>query len=192
MYPWGKLPFLANRRGAESMYESAGQGERRTASGAIILGPGEGRTIPGMDAITLIATSEETGGSIGVFEDISSPGDGPPRHVHYGSDELFYVLEGEFLLLVGERQESVSAGTYVFVPRGTVHAYKVIGTERGRLLLAFIPGGPELAFEEFVKLRTEGEEANRSVRQSRTVAQMNKMFAEINEKYDSEFVGPPL
>src|SRR5215204_4182806 len=91
MYPWGKLPFLANRRGAESMYESAGQGERRTASGAIILGPGEGRTIPGMDAITLIATSEESGGSIGVFEDISSPGDGPPRHVHYGSDELFYL-----------------------------------------------------------------------------------------------------
>jgi hypothetical protein len=55
-----------------------------------------------------------------------------------------------------------------------------------------IPGGPELAFEEFVKLRTEGEEVNRSVRQSRTVAQMNKMFAEINAKYDSEFVGPPL
>jgi hypothetical protein len=25
-----------------------------------------------------------------------------------------------------------------------------------------------------------------------SVAQMNKMFAEINEKYDSEFVGPPL
>src|SRR5215203_6122097 len=116
MYPWGKLPFLANRRGAESMYESAGQGERRTASGAIILGPGEGRTIPGMDAITLIATSEQTGGSIGVFEDISSPGDGPPRHVHYGSDELFYLLEGEFLFLLGERQKSVVAGTYVFAP----------------------------------------------------------------------------
>jgi mannose-6-phosphate isomerase-like protein (cupin superfamily) len=175
------------------MDESAGQeAERRTASGVIILGPGEGRIIPGTDAITLIATSEQTGGSIGVFEDISSPGDGPPRHVHYGSDELFYVLEGEFLILVGERQESVSAGTYVFVPRGTVHAYKVIGTERGTVLSAFIPGGPELAFEEFVKLRTEGEEVNRSVRRSRTVAQMNKTFAEINEKYDSEFAGPPL
>jgi mannose-6-phosphate isomerase-like protein (cupin superfamily) len=172
--------------------ESAGQGERGTASGGIILGPGEGRTIPGTDAITLIATSEQTGGSVGVFEDTSSPGDGPPRHVHYGSDELFYILEGEFLFLIGERQESVSAGTYVFAPRGTVHAFKVIGNERGRLLSAFIPGGPEQAFEEFVKLRTEGEEVDRSARRSRTVAQMNKMFAEINKKYDSEFVGPPL
>ena len=174
------------------MNESAGQGERGTASGVIIVGPGEGRTIPGTDTITLIATSDQTGGSVGVFEDTSSPGDGPPRHVHYGSDELFYVLEGEFLFLVGERQESVSAGTYVFVPRGTVHAYKVIGTERGRLLSAFIPGGPEQGFEEFVKLRTEGEEVNLSARRSRTVAQTNKMFAEINEKYDSAFVGPPL
>jgi mannose-6-phosphate isomerase-like protein (cupin superfamily) len=174
------------------MNESAGQGERDAAWRGLVIGPGEGRTISGTDAITLIATSEETGGSIGVFEDISSPGDGPPRHVHHGSDELFYLLEGEFLILIGERQERVSAGTYVFVPRGTIHAYKVIGTERGRVLSAFVPGGPELAFEEFVKLRTEGEEVNRGVRQSRTVAQMNEMFAQINEKYDSEFVGPLL
>lgn len=72
------------------MGELAGQAERRTASGGIILGPGEGRTIPGTDAMTLIVTGEVTGGSIGVFEGTSSPGDGPPRHVHYGSDELFY------------------------------------------------------------------------------------------------------
>src|SRR5215203_986509 len=174
------------------MNESVGQGERGTASRGIVIGPGEGRTIPRTDAITLIATGEQTGGSIGVFEDTTSPGDGPPRHVHHGSDELFYILEGQFLILVGEHQESVSAGTYVFVPRGTVHAYKVTCTERGRMLSAFIPGGPERGFEEFVKLRTEGEDVNRSVRRSRSVAQMNEMFAQINEKYDSEFVGPPL
>ena len=130
------------------MDESAGQREQDATSRGIVIGPGEGRTIPGTDAITLIATAEQTGSSIGLFEDISSPGDGPPRHVHYGSDELFYVLEGEFLILVGERQESVSAGIYVFVPRGTLHAYKVIGTERGRVFSAFIPGGPERAEAE--------------------------------------------
>ena len=123
------------------MNESAEQGERDAASRGIVIGPGEGRTIPGTGAITLIATAEQTGGSIGVFEGTSPPGDGPPRHIHYGSDELFYLLEGEFLFLVGERLESVSAGAYIFVPRGTVHAYKAVGTERGRLLMAFIPGG---------------------------------------------------
>jgi mannose-6-phosphate isomerase-like protein (cupin superfamily) len=98
------------------MNEPAGQGVRDAAWSGLVIGPGEGRTIPGTDAITLIATTEQTGGSIGASEDVSSPGDGPPRHVHHGSDELYYLLEGEFRILVGERQERVSAGTYVFVP----------------------------------------------------------------------------
>ena len=60
------------------MNESSGQGERGTASGGIILGPGEGRTIPGTDAITLKATSEETGGSIGFLEATSPQVPGHP------------------------------------------------------------------------------------------------------------------
>ena len=149
----------------------------------IILRPGEGRTIGG---ITLKATGEQTGGSIGFIEATGPPGGGPPRHVHYGSDELFYVLEGEWLFLVGERQVSALPGTFVFIPRGTVHAAKVSGTEPGKVLAAYIPGGLERSFEEFAQLRTEqGEDANRSTDRGRNVA-------EINAKYDSEFVGPPL
>ena len=166
--------------------EAAGQGERRTTSGGIILGPGEGRTIQGTDAMILKATSEETGGSIGFLEATSLPGYGPPRHIHHSSDELFYVLEGEFLFLVGERQISAMPGAFVFIPRGTVHAAKVIGNKPGKLLTAYVPGGLEGSFEEFARVRTEqGEDASRSTSRSMTVEQ-------INEKYDSEFVGPPL
>ena len=166
--------------------ESAGQGEQGTASVGIILGPGEGRTIPGTDTLTLKATSEQTGGSIGVLEATSPPGYGPPRHIHYSSDELFYVLEGEFLFLVGERQISAMPGTFVFIPRGTVHAAKVIGNKPGKVLTAYVPGGLERSFEEFARVRTEqGENAGRSTSRSMTVEA-------INEKFDSEFVGPPL
>ena len=168
------------------MHGSAGHGEPGTASGGIILGPGEGRTVPGTDTMTLKATSEETGGSIGVLEATSPPGSGPPRHIHHGCDELFYVLEGEFLFLVGERQVSAPPGTFVFIPRGTVHAAKGIGTEPCKVLAAYIPGGLERSFEEFAQLRTEqGEGANQSTGRGTTVE-------EINQKYDSEFVGPPL
>ena len=166
--------------------ESAGQGEQGTASVGIILGPGEGRTIPGTDTLTLKATSEQTGGSIGVLEATSPPGYGPPRHIHYSSDELFYVLEGEFLFLVGERQIRAMPGTFVFIPRGTVHAAKVIGNKPGKVLTAYVPGGLERSFEEFAQVRTEqAEDAKRSTGQGKTMQ-------EINEKYDSEFVGPPL
>ena len=166
--------------------ESAGQGEQGTTSVGIILRPGEGRTIPGTNTLTLKATSEQTGGSIGVLEATSPPGYGPPRHIHYSSDELFYVLEGEFLFLVGERQISAMPGTFVFIPRGTVHAAKFIGNKPGKVLTAYVPGGLERSFEEFARVRTEqGEDESRSTGRSMTVE-------EINEKYDSEFVGPPL
>ena len=80
------------------MNESAEQRERDAASKGIVIGPDQGRTIPGTGAITLIATAEETGGSIGVFEGTSPPGDGPPRHIHYGSDELFYLYRSGLLM----------------------------------------------------------------------------------------------
>ena len=90
------------------------------------------------------------------------------------------------LFLVGERQVSALPGTFVFIPRGTVHAAKVIASEPGKVLIAYTPGGLERSFEEFAHLRAEqGAEANRSVDRGMTVEK-------INEKYDSEFVGPPL
>jgi quercetin dioxygenase-like cupin family protein len=162
--------------------EAVERGEREAASGGIILGPGEGRTIPGTDAMTLKATAEQTRGSIGFLEATSSPGYGPPRHIHRSHDELFYVLEGEFLFLVGERQVNAPPGSFVFNPRGTVHAVKVVGPEPGKVLIAYIPGGLEHSFEEFAQARAEqGEDADRA-----------RTAEEINQKYDSEFVGPPL
>jgi mannose-6-phosphate isomerase-like protein (cupin superfamily) len=166
---------------------SAGQEERGRFSRGIILGAGEGYTIPGTDAITLKATGEETGGSIGFLEATSAPGYGPPRHVHRSSDELFYVLEGEFLFLVGEREVSAPPGTFVFVPRGTVHAAKVTGTEPGKVLTAYVPGGLERSFEEFAQARAERAEGV-----SRSTGPQTMTAEQINEKYDSEFVGPPL
>ena len=151
------------------MSEADARNQGANAPEGIIRGPGEGRTI-GTGAITLKATGEETGGSIGFLEATSPPGYGPPRHVHYGCDELFYVLEGQFHFLVGERQVSASPGTFVFIPRGTVHAAKVIGSEPGKVLAAYIPGGQERSFEEYGRLPADV----------------------VAEKYDSEFVGPPL
>ena len=140
-------------------------------SGAIVLPPGGGRTITGPEGlITLKLTDEQTRGSIGLLEATTPPGAGPPRHIHRSSDELFYVLAGQFLFLVGERLMEASPGTLVFIPRGTVHAVKVISSEPGRVLAGYVPGGPEWAFEEPGRLPKDV----------------------VAEKCDSEFVGPPL
>ena len=62
----------------------------------------EGRRIPGPEGITVKAGADDTGGVVAVLESTSAPGFGPPRHIHHGSDELFYILGGELDGLIDE------------------------------------------------------------------------------------------
>jgi len=86
------------------------------------------------------------------------------------------VLQGEFEFLVGEDVVKVAEGGFVFVPRGMVHAPKVIGAQPARVGTAFVPGGPELSFQEFAGMDLQDME------QAQAIA----------KRYASEFVGPPL
>ena len=93
------------------MSQANARSERESAPNVIVLGPGQGRTIPGPEGLTLKASGEETGGALGFHEATTPPGFGPPRHIHYGCDELFYVLEGEFDFLLGDRIVRAAPGT---------------------------------------------------------------------------------
>lgn len=42
-------------------------------------------------------------------------------HVHEQSDELFYVIEGQFELETKEGLFPVGAGEFIIVPKGTLH-----------------------------------------------------------------------
>jgi len=162
------------------MSEPTTRRDQEAVPGAVVRGPGEGQVLPGPEGLTLKLTAEDTGGSIGFLEGSSAPGFGAPRHVHHTADELFYILGGEFLFLVGEQLVRAGPGSLVFIPRGTVHAPKVVGNEAGRVLVAFVPGGPEQSFEEFARLHASGGPRDPELAQT------------IARKYDSEFVGPPL
>jgi quercetin dioxygenase-like cupin family protein len=171
------------RTDAQHARRDVSGGDHSVDAKVIVRGPGDGYVIPGPEGVTLKAIGEETGGSIGVFEATTPAGFGPPRHIHYTSDELFYVLSGEFEFLLGDRVLRAGPGTFVFIPRGTVHAPKVVGPAAGKVLAAFVPGGQEHAFEEFARLAAEqGAEAVLDPDQAQAVA----------TKYHSEFVGPPL
>jgi mannose-6-phosphate isomerase-like protein (cupin superfamily) len=133
------------------------QQSRRPPSpgGPIVLGPGEGRAIPGPEGLTVKASGDETGGAAGVLEATSAPGFAAPAHVHHEADEMFYVLDGEFEILVGEQRVRAQAGSFVRVPRGTVHSPQVVGDRPGKVLIIFVPGGAERAFDEFAALAAE-------------------------------------
>jgi len=87
-------------------------------------------------------------GAIAVVEIIAFPQNGPPPHIHHREDESFYVLEGAFSVLVGERPFEAGAGAFVHIPKGTLHTYKNTGTAPGRLLVILAPGGFENLWRE--------------------------------------------
>ncbi|MCP1501124.1 quercetin dioxygenase-like cupin family protein [Pseudomonas migulae] len=52
-------------------------------------------------------------------------GGGPPPHFHPW-DEAFYVIDGQVQVTVEGTSTTVSAGGYVHIPAGSIHAYKNI------------------------------------------------------------------
>lgn len=110
----------------------------------IVLRPGVGETAAvGPIAFTLKATGEETNGAYSLVE-ASGPAFATP-HVHHDREEAFYVLEGTITFLAGEQTVTAEAGTFLLVPRETMHAFRAEG--EAKLLITHSPGG----FEHFFR-----------------------------------------
>ena len=91
--------------------------------------------------------SEQTGDSVAVFEEVVPVGGGTPLHIHPTSDEVIYVLAGEFTFKIGERVAKGSAGACVFIPRGVAHGWRNTGNEAGKATFTFTPAGGAKFFE---------------------------------------------
>jgi quercetin dioxygenase-like cupin family protein len=94
---------------------------------------------------TNLAERKDTAGAFLLMEATLAPETEPPPHVHSREDELFYVLEGEFDVYVGEEAFKVEAGECIFLPRFKPHAF-VIRSPRLRFLALFTPAGLEETF----------------------------------------------
>src|SRR4051812_47590333 len=71
------------------------------------------------------ATAEETDGAFLLFEDRMDAGKVTPLHIHPDSDETMVVLEGEIVMHLDGRNETVGAGGVAVAPRKVPHAFKV-------------------------------------------------------------------
>lgn len=124
--------------------------EEKMEQGVTRLRPGDGRSLRVLgEVVTYKITSERTGGAYSLFEVVSEPGGGPPPHVQHREDEAFYVLEGEYEFLDDGHTMRAGTGSLVYVPKGSLHTYKNVGTTPGKMLVSQTPGGlHERFFEE--------------------------------------------
>ena len=99
------------------------------------------------DFVAFKADGESMG--LSVFEGLVPPEGGPPPHIHHQQEEAFYVLEGTFSFLSGDKTIEVEPGSFMWISRGTLHMFKNTGTESGRVLVAStLPGSHERFFRE--------------------------------------------
>ena len=128
---------------------------------AFVVPPGGGRQIDlGPFEMALKATGEETGGIFSLLEASEPPGFGPPLHIHHDAAEAFYVLEGEYVMFLDEREETCPAGSFVFIPAGMRHGFRV-GDVPSRKLNLFFPAAMVGYFDELsvAIARGDAEEA---------------------------------
>jgi mannose-6-phosphate isomerase-like protein (cupin superfamily) len=97
-----------------------------------------------------LATTASTDGEFGLYRvDMGSGAGGPSTHFHKTISESFFVLSGTVRLYDGKRWVEATAGDFLYVPVGGLHAFSGSG-EPSSMLLLFAPGAPREAYFEQV------------------------------------------
>lgn len=93
-------------------------------------------------------TGDDTDGKFDYFDVRVGSLDGPPLHTHLEQDETFHVISGELRFKVGEQTVDVKEGEYIYIPKGTVHAFVNLKQEPARAVGIVIPGNFDKFLEE--------------------------------------------
>lgn len=94
----------------------------------------------------MLATGEQTGGAYSLMWQLCPKGTGPGPHYH-DQDEQFYVIDGEITYLANDEELKAKGGSFVLIPRGTVHSFRV-DSETATLLNSYTPAGFERTITE--------------------------------------------
>jgi mannose-6-phosphate isomerase-like protein (cupin superfamily) len=133
----------------------------------------------GVSSTTYKVLTQETAGALFVLEQANQTRGGPPRHLHHDVNELFYALEGEYIVEIGSERFHLKPGDCVLGPREIPHAWAFAGGAAGRLLISFAPAGKMEAFFN--------ERDNRGIKPGAYTTDAAFMRA-----YGMELIGPPL
>ena len=122
------------------------------------------------------ATADDTDGQFTLLEATEPANFGPPMHIHRHVAEAFYVLEGEYLIFIDDAETRCPAGSFVYIPAGAVHGFRV-GTGASKKLNLYVPEAMIGYFDELAAAIAAGNVDDADL-------------AAIAERYGMEVVGP--
>jgi mannose-6-phosphate isomerase-like protein (cupin superfamily) len=140
----------------------------------IVVLPGAGEVVPRQygERTVVKAAEVETRGAYALRENSVPAGfNAVPFHLHREAEEAFYVLEGEMTVFADGQTLAAPVGSFVLIPRGTVHSLANRGAVPVRWLTLISPA--------WVSGWIQAEAADPDDREA------------IHLRYGLEIVGPP-
>ena len=151
------------------------------------LASGTGEALWWFDGLArLKVTGEQSGGLFSLIEMLRPANAVVPPHVHHREDELFYLIDGELDVRVGERTVHGKPGTTILAPRDVPHQVRVGPHQAVHYLVLYAPAG----FEGFIR------ETSKQARELTlpppdappTPAQRQTLSAIMRDRYGCEWV----
>jgi mannose-6-phosphate isomerase-like protein (cupin superfamily) len=92
-------------------------------------------------SMLFVAPGSITRRQFGLFRrDMKPRSGGPDAHFHRGFSESFYVLRGTVRFYDGTGWVDATAGDFLYVPKGGIHAFSNDSDKPASMLILFAPG----------------------------------------------------
>lgn len=136
-----------------------------------------------------LISGDESVGQLGVSLVTQPPGIASPLHCHTYEAEAFYLLEGTMTYRAGEDTHHLEANTFMYLPQGVPHAFRITGHQPARFLALSVPGGLMSLYDEVGvpahERRLPGDDGT-------PMAEEITRWNELAPRYGLQVVGPPL
>lgn len=143
------------------------------------LGPDEGETITYLGGRAIFKVDASQTGGWGVFQETFPAGFATPTHVHHTENGAFFVLAGEMLVKAGELEMVATPGTFVFLPKGIPHSFRVVSHEPATWINIQGPTGDFANYAKRICDQAEGAPIDPVTR------------ASLSREFGLEVLGPP-
>jgi mannose-6-phosphate isomerase-like protein (cupin superfamily) len=154
---------------------------------AAIDGPDNASTDAWWFLDTLVVEHRRAEDMTGIVLEMTLPvGHAPALHIHDTLDDNWYVLQGQMAARCGDDEFLIEPGTWVSMPRGVPHAFRVVGDQPARILVVH----DNSTFRDFV--RELGTPTTQHMPPPTPSFPPMDQLARVAGKHDLRPVGPPM
>ena len=159
----------------------------RGAGRALSTDPGAGRAWWFLGTLAVLRDPDGAPRTPTVIELTIPSGGSPPLHVHKNLDDSFLLLEGEVAVRCGEQRIIAHPGSYVVLPAGVEHTFRVTSAGPARMLLVH-------AADDFLDfIEAVGTPTQHLTLPPPGMYDLNRdALIRIGAEHDLAIVGPPL